>query len=54
MEKPTDNNPDLYWRLSPDEAREWAKAAALARWAMMFVALSVVVGSGIGIYLFSR
>jgi hypothetical protein len=54
MEKPTDNNADqLNWLISADVAREWAKAATLARWAMIFAALSVVVGTGIDIYLFS-
>src|SRR5207248_10043563 len=34
---------------SADEAREWAKAARLARWAMIFAALSVVLGTVFGL-----
>jgi hypothetical protein len=50
VEKPTDNNADqVDWLISADEAQEWAKAARLARWAMIFAALSVVVGTVFGL-----
>jgi hypothetical protein len=50
VEKMTDNNADqVDWLISPDEFREWAKAARLARWTMIFAALSVVVGTVFGL-----
>ena len=50
VEKSTDNNADrVDWLISADEARELEKALRLARWAMIFAALSVVVGTVFGL-----